>query len=132
LYEWVCGTASAIAAIISPDSVVGFLADMLEETTMKLAAAGPWERAPLGGGSLEQLLFDLQFLETGLAPVLTDAAKGELAKCAELAGKAVKSSSSRKERRDSTKRDYSAQVAKSLAQLKSQNISLELPGQART
>lgn len=121
-----CGTGSAVAAIISPASVVGFLADLLEETTLRLAASGPWEKASLGSGALEQLDFDLQFLEIGLAAVLTDAAKRELSKCSEQARKTFKSS---KKGHETPKKDHSAQIVKALAQLKSQKIALELPNQ---
>ena len=126
LFEWICGTSSAIAAIISPDSVIGFLADLLEETTTRLARNGPWEKG-ISAGALEQLLFDLQFLESAAAPILTDTAKGDLAKCADLATRAARGRKERKETAAKEKKEYAAQIARVIAQLKSQNVSLELP-----
>jgi hypothetical protein len=108
-----------VAAIIAPDSVVGFLADLLEETTDRLARNGPWERQ-LTGGALEQLRFDLAFLETALQPVLTDVSRGNLTACATSAR-----GSGKAERKD----NYAAQLTRVMAQFKAQNVVLELPGQ---
>lgn len=123
LFEWVCGSASAVAAIMSADAVVGFVADLLEESAARLARGGPWERG-IAAGAVEQLTLDVQFLETALAPLLTDTARRDLAACAEQAARAVKG---RRERAARERADYAAAVARAIAQLKSQNVALELP-----